>query len=437
LFGIYLRARARLGGDTRYALYRQLLREQWLPAEEIKRLQATRLRTLIAHTLVKSPFYSKRDSDLLPLVSKGFSLDDLANFPLLTRSDLQNHFTEILCPDCAPLWPDSSGGSTGHPVNFWHDSRSRTFADACELLFLSWVNVAVGDRTAVFWGADRDFHEMSLKERLMRRVKRVKLLNSFDMSADRLDDFLRQVEAFRPKSVTGYSSSLHYAARHINATKKYSIRPKVIRSSAEMLYDFQRQEIERAFGAPVFNFYGSREVSHLAAECSAHNGLHVFASGRIVEVVAEDGSRLPPGETGYLAVTDLSSYAFPFIRYLNGDMGAISSEKCPCGRGYPLLSSIAGRSSDIICVNGRHIHGEYFTHLFYHQPQVRQFQVVQEAADKLVIRIVASGESFDERCVLEPVRELVGENIALDIELVDAISPTESGKYRFTINRMA
>ena len=67
---------------------------------------------------------------------------------------------------------------------------------------------------------------------------------------------------------------------------------------------------------------------------------------------------------------------------------------------------------------------------------MKQFQVVQEAADRLVIRIVASGESFDERCVLEPIREMVGENVTLEIELVNAISPAESGKYRFTINRM-
>jgi phenylacetate-CoA ligase len=161
-----------------------------------------------------------------------------------------------------------------------------------------------------------------------------------------------------------------------------------------------------------------------------------MASGRVIEIVDESGSPLPPGETGYIAVTDLSETAFPFIRYLIGDMGSLSEEPCTCGRSYPLLRGIVGRSSDIITVGGKQIHGEFFTHLFYGHPEIKQFQVVQEAADRLIVKIVSDQENPDLTFVTRGIHTRTGEEVAVQIERVDAIETTASGKYRFTVNRM-
>ncbi len=436
IYGGYLRTRALLAHDTRYRLFAQLKREQWLPRNEIESLQRSRLQKLLVHAAAKSPFYEARLAKVPGLNNDSFKLSDLPRLPFLTRKDLQDNLEDILCREAGPVEKDATGGSTGHPVSFYHDAAYKTFSDACELLFMAWMGVAFGDRTAVFWGADRDFKEMSAKERLARNAKRVLSLNSFDMTDERLRDFLGQIEKYRPAYVIGYASSLHLAARIMNASHAYDIHPRAVRSAAEMLYGFQRQEIEKAFGTPLYNFYGSREVSHLAAECSEHAGLHVFSSGRIIEIVDDRGTPLPPGETGYLAITDLTNRDFPFIRYLNGDMGSLRKDACPCGRGYHLLDNLAGRSSDIICLNGKYIHGEYFTHLFYGRPEVKQFQAVQEAADRLVIKIVARDSSFDGEPILKPIREMVGERTDISIELVEDIPPTKSGKYRFTVNNM-
>lgn len=423
--------------DNRYNLYRDLYREQFLPPKDIEQLQTGRLRKLLEHASLNSPYYREKYSGLADLINDPFTLSDLARWPVLKREELQDHYQEILCSDPGPHYADASGGSTGHPVNFWHDDSYKTFSDACELLFLSWMNVSPGDRRAAFWGADRDFKELSFKARLMQIIKRTKRLNSFNVTEQDLNDFLRTIHTFQPTYIIGYASSLYLAARHINASSEYRIRPRAVRSAAEMLYGFQKQEIEKAFGVPVFNFYGSREVSHLAAECSVHGGMHVFASGRIIEVVDEHDKALPSGETGYLAITDLTNFGFPFIRYLNGDMGALSPERCSCGRGYPLLKAVTGRASDIIFLNGKNIHGEFFTHLFYGQPEVKQFQVIQEAADRITVKIVTRTSDFDSQAILQKIKFMVGENINIDIKRVDSIAPTKSGKYRFTINNMA
>ena len=433
IYGSYLRARAVLAGDTRYRLFDELKKEQWLPRREIEKLQRSRLQKLLKHA-AGSPFYESRLANTSGFDPDSFTLSDLPKIPLLTRMDLQENLDTLLCREAGPVEKDATGGSTGHPVNFYHDASYRTFSDACELLFMSWMEVAFGDRTAVFWGADRDFKELSLKERLARKAKRVLSLNSFDMSEETLHTFLKQIENYRPDYVIGYASSLYLAAKAMNRSGGYDIHPRAVRSAAEMLYDFQREEIEKAFGTRLYNFYGSREVSHLAAECGEHTGMHIFSSGRIIEVVDEQGTPLPPGETGYLAVTDLTNLDFPFIRYLNGDMGALGTDTCPCGRGYHLLDNLAGRSSDIICLNGKYIHGEFFTHLFYGRPEVKQFQAVQETANRLVIKIVAQDDTFDKDEILNPVRQKVGEETEVSMQLVESIPLTKSGKHRFTVN---
>jgi phenylacetate-CoA ligase len=437
LWGAYLRMRAALARDRRFALSKQLSREQWFPPEQIEALQAERLRSLLAHAATESAYYSKRLAGLARLEQMTVAPTDLSRMPLLRRDDIQKHGEEILCRNATNVYPDSSGGSTGHPVNLYHDDEYRLFFEACELLFLSWMDVAPGDRTAVFWGADRDLEDESLKEQIMQRLKRVKILNSFKMTQESLDRFLSDMQEFRPVYVIGYASSLYFAAQHMNESGRYQIRPRAVRSAAEMLYDHQRQEIERAFNSRVFNFYGSREVSHLAAECREHAGLHVFASGRIVEIVDDSGRPMPAGETGYLAVTDLTNRSFPLIRYLNGDMGSLASHRCPCGRGYPLLTGVAGRASDIIVINGMYIHGEFFTHLFYGHPEVRQFQVIQETTDSLTVKVVAAEGTFDSEHVVHAIRDKVGAMIAVNFLFVDEIPPLTSGKYRFTINNVA
>lgn len=435
IYGGYLKARAYIAGDRRYKLCADLRREQWLSRAEIEKLQRDRLQKLLQHAAAQSPFYEERLAKIEGLEKGEFGLERLPELPLLTRQDLQENLDRILCRNAGPVQKDATGGSTGHPVNFYHDADYQTFSDACELLFMEWMGIAFGDRTAVFWGADRDFKELSFKERLSRYAKRVRSLNSFNMSDDKLTGFLRQIEAYKPAYVIGYASSLYLAAQKIDESGEYHIRPRALRSAAEMLYNFQRAEIEKAFGTRLYNFYGSREVSHLAAECDAHSGLHVFSSGRIIEVVDEQGKPLPAGETGYLAITDLTNKDFPFIRYLNGDMGSLCTDTCSCGRGYHLLDNLAGRSSDIIFLNGSYIHGEFFTHLFYGRPEVKQFQAVQESDSRLVIKIVTKDNEFNFDPILKPIRAMIGDQTDLSIELVDRIPPTKSGKYRFTINK--
>jgi len=128
----------------------------------------------------------------------------------------------------------------------------------------------------------------------------------------------------------------------------------------------------------------------------------------------------------------------PFLRYDTGDIGHIIDETCACGRGHRLLKEILGREQEMLQTpEGKFIHGEFFTHIFWEIAGVKEFQVVQQKLDELTIRIVLD-DLFDDR-QLEKIREYIrrrskGWNI--EFRFVDEIDKTVAGKYKFVINEM-
>jgi phenylacetate-CoA ligase len=437
LHGAVYRLKDSLKGTGIYSLLASLKKEQFMSEAEIQKLQSDRLTDLLLQAQKHSPYYGDLFSQKGINISPGFELHDLRMIPLLRREDLQANLDRILCDNAVSPVLNSSGGSTGNPVNFYQDGRYAAYAAAANLLFTEWMGIKSGDKTAVFWGADRDFRDQSLRVRAWMKFDRVRALNSFSMDRNEILSFLEILNGFRPRLIQGYAGSLYLTACIIEETKHIRFKPAAIRSSAEALFDYQRQEIEKTFAARVFDFYGSREVNNLAAECSAHEGLHLFSSGRIVEIVDDDGNPVPDGKLGQIAVTDLTNYSFPFIRYINGDMAVKRAGPCSCGRGYPLLEKIYGRTSDMIIIDGRYIHGEYFTHLFYNRPEVKQFQIVQEDARNLKISVVPRDGNIAIDDIVATIRNKVGHGITIEVQFVDQIAVTSSGKYRFTISKLA
>ena len=79
----------------------------------------------------------------------------------------------------------------------------------------------------------------------------------------------------------------------------------------------------------------------------------------------------------------------PFLRYSPGDVSSFSKNKCKCGRNLPLLNGIVGRTTEVIKLgNGRTLTGPPIVHLFRLFNTVKQYQVVQEDKDLIIIKIV-------------------------------------------------
>jgi phenylacetate-CoA ligase len=92
----------------------------------------------------------------------------------------------------------------------------------------------------------------------------------------------------------------------------------------------------------------------------------------------------------------------------------------------------------LVTPEGKHIHGEYITHIFWEIPHVKEFQVVQKEINRLTFNIVPE-EGFDEKS-LDYVRTVIGSRSKgwhVDFQFVDAIDRTRGGKYKFIINEVS
>ena len=199
-----------------------------------------------------------------------------------------------------------------------------------------------------------------------------------------------------------------------------------------MLSDLQRRRIEEVFGPILFNRYGCEELSIIAAECEAHDGLHINSDGLIVETVGADADEPEP-----IVVTDLVNRAMPLIRYEIGDMATLKPGPCQCGRGLPRLSRLHGRTADFLFTpEGKAISGISILDTFtIHLPGLKQVQIIQEKVDFIVVRVV-KGDDFNrssDPCLREKIAVIFGERMHFDIVYVDRIEPTRRGKYRFSI----
>jgi phenylacetate-CoA ligase len=256
--------------------------------------------------------------------------------------------------------------------------------------------------------------------------------DSLVLSEKTMHGLARQIQRRKPRLLFGYASSLYRFAQFIHQENRYRIQLRAIFSSAEVLYPHQREVIEETFGCRVFDRYGALEAGGLACECKAHAGMHMSIENCVIEVM--NGDKLAqPGESGQVVITNLNNLGFPFIRYRLDDIARLSSrDDCPCGRHHPMLETVEGRRCDLLRTrDGRMVRG--FAEAALDVQGIRQFQIVQESLDLILIRIVA--EPDFPRSQLEIVkrlgREVMGPDTRIRFEFCDTIPVEESGKFRY------
>ncbi len=419
--------------------FKDILTEKSMSDLEWRNKQLNRLQNILIFASEQVPFYRKLFNEIEFKPNKSNFENDFTKIPILTKSIIKKNQDELVSESInkSNLIKNMTGGSTGVPLVFFQDKKYSTIAKAIDLYIRHWWQIKSNARTAIIWGADREFHNLSLKERLYFWLQRIKSLNAFRMDQDNLHEFCTKISKWNPDYLVGYSSALETLANFVVQNDYRFNKFSAIRSSAEMLWPNQRKLIEDTFNSPVYNFYGSREVNNLAAECPEERNLHFISTWRYVEITDKDGRCLPSGELGYITVTDLSNYAMPFIRYRNEDMGVISPNKCECGRPSTILHKLVGRSSDLIRTStGEIIHGEYFTHLFYGVNWIKQFQIHQKDINMIIIKYVIDGiveKSFFDK-IKSKIVDKMGPATQVVFKECTEIPIPKSGKHRFTIS---
>jgi phenylacetate-CoA ligase len=431
---------------SRFRSGRTLRKTQWLPREEIERLQTKNLRTIVRHAYETVPYYRRvfREKGLSPSDIK--NVDDLVKLPTISKANIRENFQDFLSRSFPRnrLVPYTSGGS-GDQIKFYLTKEQLSWEIAAEYRAYDWAGYRLGDRCFLFWGSPIDLAKhRKLAKRITRNLERIFIADTYVISIEVLDRFAQQLESFNPEIVRGYTTSVYMMAKHLLERGVDSVRPRAVITTAETLFDSMRKTIEDAFGCPVFDYYGSREVGALAAECEEHSGYHISAENVVMEFVRDD-EHVDAGEKGVITLTSLRNFGMPFIRYKIGDVGTPFNEGCPCGRGLPLMSSIEGRVSEFLAAYDKKSGSivpvgpvyPVFILALMHLP-LESVRVTQESLDKVVFRAVkAKNYSHkDTDFLIDYFHKVFGDNIEIEVEFVDSLPPLPSGKRSVFISKI-
>ena len=199
----------------------------------------------------------------------------------------------------------------------------------------------------------------------------------------------------------------------------------------------QEHKISKAFNAPVCDQYGCSEIYFIASECLHKNGLHIFADSVKVEIVDENNKLLKKGEHGKIIITNLDEYAFPLIRYENGDESRLLNKSCTCGVTLPLMDKVKGRISDNIKLrDGTILSGEYLTTIFDDfTEKVKQFQIIQNKNLSILVSVKLYNHkdaTFITKVIENELGKRINNQVSLKVEYVSEIKQ-EKGKLKFII----
>jgi phenylacetate-CoA ligase len=420
------------------AYMREYEQSQWFDAQRLEGLQLAKVNRLLRHAWDEVPFLQKFWLDHGVSRAPLSHISDLERYPVITKQLITDNYADMI----ARSWRGktlnkTTGGSSGTPFRLEYTMESYARRTAVMWRGYGWAGAEPGTRTAYLWGTGQRTKGFGgVKDSLYHRAFNRRFLDAFSMTEANLDDYIAQIERYRPDVIVGYVAPVALVAKKLNREGRQLVGPRGILTGAEPLFEPERKEIERAFGCPVFNTYGCREFMLLASECPEHAGLHVNADQVVLETV-DDAGRAVQGTSGDIVVTDLHNFGMPFVRYRNGDRATYSGKACPCGRGLPLLGSIDGRILDTIHTpDGRHVPGEFFVYAMLELHAIKQYLVVQTAADEIEMQVVKDGPvTPDERTKIEQkVGGVVGPSSRIVVRQVDAIAPSRSGKRRVTVS---
>ena len=409
---------------------------QYWPRDYAEEMRNEALRETINIAYAEVPFYRRLYQEHGATPADIRSVDDLPKLPVVTKDMLVAAYPdECTRATGLPLNELSTSGSTGRPFRSLVDSDTHARTRALMFMRAMMAGYRPGD-PIVQTGVDTARRGL---KRIKDRLLAVSYVPTDDMSDAALDRALAMMRRSKARFIMGLAQSLYLiAARAKERGFEHSLTAAV--SWGSLLLPLHRRIIREAFGCATFDTYGISEGMQIAAQCPADHGeFHIFDQHVAVEF-CRDGQPVPTGETGDILLTRLNPGAMPYIRYKVGDLGAASSrECCSCGRTTPLMSSLTGRTADIVHTpGGNRLTVHFFSHHIGKIPGIRSFQVHQNAIDKIHLQIATDPEVTDDdlASVIDRLIQHGDNGLEISFERVSEIGLEKSGKQKYIISNL-
>ena len=411
------------GGKIRE--YYDQIRYAWKEGSSVKETEK-RIQDLIAHAVKTTDFYKDYPEDIslkdLPVVNKDTFRQQYDRFVSSTDKDAPDN--RVLC----------TSGSTGTPLRMIQNRDKIRH------------NTAGG----IFLGAAAGYY-IGMKEAFIRvwvnNVKKSKfqliqenmiMMDSSRMDEQALAEMFHTIEKKKVKCLVGYSSALGELSDYIRKSGKdcSNCSVRAIIPISETMPEPVRRTLEKQFGCPVRAWYSNEENGIMGLQNEKDEGYRIDTETYYYEILKMDSDEpAEPGELGRIVITDLFNYAFPILRYDNGDT-AVAVRKEKNGRFKLYLSELYGRRSDLIYdCKGNAVTPYIITNNLWDIEGVKQYRFIQKDVKDYTIWLNGDPAKMDQEEILGRIRPYLGDEARIKVEIVDEIPVLASGKRKYIENR--
>ena len=404
---------------------------QKIPESEYEEYVEKARAEIVAYHLDENPFYRE--------FAGSRNTARWADVPVMQKSDLQRPLSERLSKGFPKkkVYVNKTSGSSGHPFIFAKDKFCHALTWAEIIDRFGWYGLSFHrSYQARFYGIPLDsigYKKERFKDWLGRRYR----FPIFDLSNDKMEEFL---EHFRKKHfdhINGYTSSIVLFAKYLNS--KNIILSKICPSlrycivTSEMLFEDDKKLMEKTFGVPVINEYGASELDLIAFTNKADEFV-LNSETLFVEIVDDNDNPVPNGTPGRIVITSLYNKAHPMIRYDIGDTGVIDPKST---MKKPVLAKLIGRTNDIARLpGGKTVPGLTFYYVtksvIEDDGNVREFVIEQNALDSFKIIYVSEKEltTSEENTIKNALYTYLENDLRLTFERRKVLDRSKRGKLK-------
>tara|TARA_R110002072_G_scaffold22615_1_gene79422 strand:- start:260569 stop:261876 length:1308 start_codon:yes stop_codon:yes gene_type:complete len=410
---------------------------QQIPESEYRSYIENSRTAIVNHHLRENSFYRE-------FVGKE-AMTSWENIPVMQKKDLQKPLKERLSNGFTTnsVYVNKTSGSSGHPFIFAKDKMCHALTWAEIIDRFGWYNIDFNKSLqARFYGIPLDklgYHKERLKDRLSSRFR----FPIFDLSEEKIEQFLRVFRRKKFDYINGYTSSIVLFAKYLKS--KNIVLTQVCPTlkqcivTSEMLYNSDKSLMENTFGVPVVNEYGASELD-LIAFTNPQDQFIVNSETLFVEILNDNNAAVAKGESGRIVITSLYNKAHPLIRYDIGDTGTldpISTLK------KPVLQELVGRTNDIAQLpSGKTVPGLTFYYVtksvIEDDGNVKEFVVEQTTANAFTIRYVSERKlsSEEELKIKNALYKYLEDDLILYFERVSVLDRSNRGKLKQFVSRL-
>lgn len=375
--------------------------------DELRTLQLARLRSTLQHAFDNVTHYHNAFSTTGMHPNDLKTLDDLAEFPFLTKDDLRQSypFGMFAVPRSEIVRLHASSGTTGKPTVVGYTSADiETWAQLMARSIYA-AGGRPGDIAHVAYGYGLFTGGLGAHygaEKLGCTV--------VPMSGGQTEKQVTLIRDFKPRIILVTPT---YCLNLIDEMERQGMEPagcslEVGILGAEPWTDGLRSELESRLGLDALDIYGLSEVigPGVAQEClETKDGPTVWEDHFYPEIIDPvSGKPLPDGEFGELVFTSLTKQALPVIRYRTRDLTRLLP-----GTARPMrrIERISGRTDDMLIVRG--------VNVFPSQIETEVMKV-DGLSPHFQIELVKSGHQNAITVHVEP-----REQVVLDVEQTTAV----------------